>query len=148
LYELSSDVFNSTYKQLVILLETKMFLYAHCNMYLKSLKKNNIIWQSKRCVVFCRSLFVLLSFFQWAFFDLQLLIAFLISSNLMLNNTMITGKRTNNDLQITTQKTKDTKLVIRSCKSKDRQYNGHRKKDKHSTSYYQFGIFSFLCSVL
>ena len=36
---------------------------------------------------------------------------------------MVTGKRTNNDLQNTTQKTKDTKLVIRSCKSKDRQYN-------------------------
>jgi 3'-phosphoadenosine 5'-phosphosulfate sulfotransferase len=46
------------------------------------------------------------------------------------DNTMTTGKRTNNDLQNITQKTKDTKLVIRSCKSKDRQYNGHRKKDK------------------
>jgi hypothetical protein len=41
---------------------------------------------------------------------------------------MVTGKRTNNDLQNTTQKTKDTKLVIRSCKSKDRQHNDHRKK--------------------
>jgi hypothetical protein len=41
---------------------------------------------------------------------------------------MVTGKRTNNDLQNTTQKTKDNKLVIRSCKPKDRQYNGHRKK--------------------
>jgi 3'-phosphoadenosine 5'-phosphosulfate sulfotransferase len=46
------------------------------------------------------------------------------------DNTMTTGKRTNNGLQNITQKTKDTKLVIRSCKSKDRQYNGHRKKDK------------------
>ena len=43
---------------------------------------------------------------------------------------MAKGKRTNNDLQNTTQKTKDIKLVVRSCKSKDRQYNGHRKKDK------------------
>ena len=43
--------------------------------------------QSSFCVVFCRSLFVLLSFFFWSlhclsFFDLQLLITHLVSSNL------------------------------------------------------------------
>ena len=50
---------------------------------------------------------------------------------------MVTGKRTNNDLQNITQKTKDTKRGIRSSKSKDRQYNGHRKKDEQwSTKHY------------
>ena len=48
----------------------------------------------------------------------------------VMDNTIVKRKKTNNDLQNITQKTKDTKLVVRSCKSKDRQYNGHRKKDK------------------
>ena len=49
------------------------------------------------------------------------------------NHRMLTGKkdkRTNNDLQNTTYKIKDTKGVIRSYKSKDRQYNGQKKKEQ------------------
>jgi hypothetical protein len=55
-------------------------------------------------------------------------------------------KKTNNyirNVQRTTQKTNDdeqfgdTKGVIRSRKSKDRQYNGQKKEDKQrSTKYY------------
>ena len=144
MYELSSDVFNSTYKQLVILLETKMFLYAHCNMYLKSLKKNNIIWQSKRIWYWTNFLPDYKPNFKEGihlsikFEDIKKAIRSCKSKNAHWKK----DKRTNNDLQNITQKTKDTKLVVRSCKSKDRQYNGHRKKDEQwSTKYYRIFFY-------
>ena len=43
---------------------------------------------------------------------------------------MTKRKRTNDNLQNNTQKTKGTKGIIRSRKSKDRQYNDQKQMDK------------------
>ena len=54
------------------------------------------------------------------------------------DNTMVKRKRTNNYLQNITLKTKDqaTRTPL-NTKSKDRQYNGQKKKDKQlSTKHY------------
>jgi hypothetical protein len=67
--------------------------------------------------MFCRSLFVLSSFFFWPFtFFHKLLILF------------------HKESYVKQEKFEDTKGIIRICKSKDRQHNGQKKKDERTNN--------------
>ena len=82
------------------------------------------------CVVFCRSLFVILFFFVWplyflSFFDLQLLITPLVSSNFLLISQVYCNRLL--------EKLENTKGVIRSHNGKDR-LTTEIEKDKRTNT--------------
>jgi hypothetical protein len=103
------------------------------------------------CVAFCRLLFALLSVFIWPLlclsFDLRLLITLLVFfksdhyfTALNSQDFYIIFQYYNiscNSLARKKDKFEDTKRVIRSRKSKDRQSNGQMKTDKRANNNLQ-----------